>query len=127
MSNSVHSKWMKMALNEAMKAYDKKEIPNMRLDLKIFNLIRKRTKIVKYMLSLKGFKKQIIDHKRIKEILKKIKIPPEALWLCFPIMLVHSFEANTNFICKNSKIYAGRSNIMLFGRHNNCNIRLFKM
>ena len=25
------------------------------------------------MLSLKGFKKQIIDHKRIKEILKKIK------------------------------------------------------
>ena len=43
------------------------------LDKEIFNLIKKRTAIVKYMLSLKGFKKQIIDHKRIKEILKKIK------------------------------------------------------
>ena len=43
------------------------------LDKKIFYLIKKRTSIVKYMLSLKGFKKQIIDHKRIKEILKKIK------------------------------------------------------
>ena len=43
------------------------------LDKKIFDLIKKRTAIVKYMLSLKGFKKQIIDHKRIKEILKKIK------------------------------------------------------
>jgi len=37
------------------------------LDKKIFYLIKKRTSIVKYMLSLKGFKKQIIDHKRIKE------------------------------------------------------------
>ena len=27
MSNSVHSKWMKMALDEAMKAYNNKEIP----------------------------------------------------------------------------------------------------
>ena len=43
------------------------------LDQKIFNLIKKRTKIVKYMLSLKEFKKQIVDHKRIKEILKNIK------------------------------------------------------
>ena len=43
------------------------------LDKEIFNLIKKRTAIVKYMLSLKGFKKQIIDRKRIKEILKKIK------------------------------------------------------
>ena len=43
------------------------------LDKKIFYLIKKRTAIVKYMLSLKGFKKQIVDHKRIKEILKKIK------------------------------------------------------
>ena len=43
------------------------------LDKKIFYLIKKRTSIVKYMLSLKGFKKHIIDHKRIKEILKKIK------------------------------------------------------
>ena len=43
------------------------------LDKKIFYLIKKRTAIVKYMLSLKGFKNQIVDHKRIKEILKKIK------------------------------------------------------
>ena len=44
-----------------------------KLDKKIFYLIKKRTAIVKYMLSLKGFKKQIVDHKRIKEILKNIK------------------------------------------------------
>ena len=43
------------------------------LDKKIFNLIKKRTKIVKYMLSLKNYKSQIIDHKRINEILKNIK------------------------------------------------------
>ena len=43
------------------------------LDKEIFYLIKKRTAIVKYMLSLKGFKSQIVDHKRIKEILKKIK------------------------------------------------------
>ena len=43
------------------------------LDHKIFNLIKKRTQIVKYMLSLKKFKKEIIDHKRNNEILKKIK------------------------------------------------------
>ena len=43
------------------------------LDQKIFYLIIKRTAIVKYMLSLKGFKKQIVDHKRINEILNKIK------------------------------------------------------
>ena len=43
------------------------------LDKAIFHLIKKRTRIVKYMLSLKEFKNQIVDHKRIKEILKKIK------------------------------------------------------
>ena len=43
------------------------------LDKRIFYLIKKRTAVVKYMLSLKGFKKQIVDHKRIKEILKNIK------------------------------------------------------
>ena len=44
-----------------------------RLDLKIFNLIRKRTQIVKYMLSLKKYKNQIVDHNRINEILKNVK------------------------------------------------------
>ena len=43
------------------------------LDKKIFYLIKKRTKIVKFMLSLKGFKKQIVDYKRINEILKNIR------------------------------------------------------
>ena len=43
------------------------------LDRYIFNLIKKRTQIVKYMLGLKHFKNQIVDHKRINEILKNIK------------------------------------------------------
>ena len=43
------------------------------LDKSIFNLIKKRTKIVKYMLSLKQFKNQIVDHKRINIILSKIR------------------------------------------------------
>ena len=43
------------------------------LDQRIFNLIKKRTQIVEYMLSLKKFKKEIVDHKRNNEILKKIR------------------------------------------------------
>ena len=43
------------------------------LDQKIFNLIKKRTQIVKYMLSLKKFKKEIVDHKRNNEIFRKIR------------------------------------------------------
>tara|TARA_Y100000590_G_scaffold103595_1_gene117732 strand:+ start:11897 stop:12178 length:282 start_codon:yes stop_codon:yes gene_type:complete len=43
------------------------------LDKKIFYLIKKRTKIVYYMLGLKKYKNQIIDHKRINMILKNIK------------------------------------------------------
>ena len=43
------------------------------LDKKIFNLIKKRTIIVNYMLILKQFKKQIVDKKRINQILKNIK------------------------------------------------------
>ena len=43
------------------------------LDNKIFNLIKKRTQIIKHMLKLKNFKNQIIDHQRINEILKNIK------------------------------------------------------
>ena len=44
-----------------------------KIDKDILNQIRKRTKIVRYMLSLKKFKKQIVDHKRTNSILKKIK------------------------------------------------------
>ena len=43
------------------------------LDNSIFNLVRKRTKVVKYMLSLKQFKNQIVDQKRINAILKNIR------------------------------------------------------
>ena len=43
------------------------------LDQKIFNLIKKRTQIIRYMLSLKKAKKEIVDRKRNNEILKKIK------------------------------------------------------
>ena len=42
------------------------------LDNKIFNLIKKRTEIVKYMMKIKNFKKQIIDHKRINIILRNM-------------------------------------------------------
>ena len=43
------------------------------LDKKIFNLIKTRTQIVKYMLSLKKYKNQIVDHKRINIILKNLR------------------------------------------------------
>ena len=43
------------------------------LDMSILNLIEKRTKIVKYMLSLKQFKNQIFDLIRINVILKNIR------------------------------------------------------
>ena len=44
-----------------------------RLDIKLINLIKIRTEIVKNVLSLKSYKKEIIDKKRINVILKKIK------------------------------------------------------
>jgi len=53
-------------LNIARKKIDK-------LDKNIFNLIKKRSKIVKYMLSLKQFKNQIVDQKRINIILRNIR------------------------------------------------------
>ena len=43
------------------------------LDEKIFNLIKKRTQIVKYILNLKKYKNQIVDHKRINIILKNVR------------------------------------------------------
>ena len=44
-----------------------------KVDKNIFNLIKKRTKIVNHMLSLKKQRNQIVDKKRIITILKKIK------------------------------------------------------
>ena len=44
-----------------------------KLDRRIFYLIKRRTKLVRYMLSLKKFKNQIVDYSRINIILKNIK------------------------------------------------------
>ena len=57
---------------------DKKKLRKARnkidqLDSSIFSLIKKRTYIVNYMLSLKRFKNQIVDRKRINTILKNIR------------------------------------------------------
>ena len=43
------------------------------LDQKIFNLIKKRTQIVKYMLGLKKSRREIVDHRRNNEIFRKIR------------------------------------------------------
>ena len=43
------------------------------IDNDIFNLIKKRTSVVKHMLKLKKLKKQIVDQKRNRKILKNIK------------------------------------------------------
>ena len=57
---------------------DKKKLKKARnkidqIDRAIFHLIKKRTKVVKYMLSLKQLKNQIVDLKRINSILKNIR------------------------------------------------------
>ena len=44
------------------------------LDSKIFILIKKRTTVVKHMLNLKQNRAEIIDKKRINQILRKIRI-----------------------------------------------------
>ncbi len=44
-----------------------------KIDNKLLSIIEKRTIIVKKVLLLKSFKKEIIDKKRIYSILKKIK------------------------------------------------------
>ena len=44
------------------------------VDLELLNIIKKRSMLVRKVLSLKKFKNQIIDRKRINIILKKIKV-----------------------------------------------------
>jgi len=56
----------KIKLNLLRKKLDK-------IDHQLLNMINKRTKIIKKVLSLKKYKKEIIDKKRISVILKKIK------------------------------------------------------
>ena len=49
----------------------RKRIDN--LDYRLLNIIKKRTDLVKNVIKLKKYKKQIVDKKRIKEVLKNIK------------------------------------------------------
>ena len=56
----------KIKLNSLRKELDK-------VDNSLLKIIQKRTKIVKKVLSLKSYKKEIIDKKRISVILKKIR------------------------------------------------------
>ena len=44
-----------------------------KIDLKILNLLKTRTELVKKVILLKKFKKQIVDNKRIKKVLLNIK------------------------------------------------------
>ena len=44
------------------------------VDLELLNIIKKRSILVRKVLSLKNFKSQIVDRKRINLILKKIKV-----------------------------------------------------
>jgi len=50
-----------------------------KLDNKLLNLIKHRTGLVKEVLKLKEFKKEIIDQKRINFILNKIKVKSKKL------------------------------------------------
>ena len=56
----------KIKLNRLRKSLDK-------LDLTLIKLIKKRTKIVDQVIKQKKYKNQIIDYKRIKIILNKIR------------------------------------------------------
>jgi len=56
----------KKKLNLLRKRLDK-------LDYRLLKTIKKRTEIIKKVISLKSFKNEIVDKKRISTILKKIK------------------------------------------------------
>ena len=56
----------KKKLNLLRKRLDK-------LDYRLLKTIKKRTEIIKKVISLKSFKNEIVDKKRITAILKKIK------------------------------------------------------
>ncbi len=45
-----------------------------KLDDSLIRIIKKRTDLVKQVLKLKDYKYQIVDQKRIKKILKKIRV-----------------------------------------------------
>ena len=43
------------------------------LDIRLLKIVKERTEIIKKVLSLKSYKKEIIDKKRISIVLKKIR------------------------------------------------------
>ena len=56
----------KIKLTKERKKIDK-------IDQQLFKLIKKRTIVVKKMLALKEFKREIVDHKRINKILSVLR------------------------------------------------------
>jgi len=56
----------KIKLNKLRKKLDK-------IDIKLLKIIKERTNIIKKVILLKHHKNEIVDHKRINIILKKIK------------------------------------------------------
>ena len=56
----------KIKLNLLRKKLDK-------IDTQLLKVVKKRTEVVKKVLSLKSYKKEIIDEKRISVVLKKIR------------------------------------------------------
>jgi len=61
-----------------MSPQNKKKLDSLRkqldkLDNDLFKIVKKRTNIIKQVLSLKEYKKQIVDKKRINKILSNIK------------------------------------------------------
>ena len=85
-----------------------------KIDNRIFFLIKKRTQIVRHMLSLKKFKKQIIDHRRINEIIRNIrkksiknKIDPKITTKIWKSM-IWSYVAYQRRNFKNRKLFTVR-------------------
>ena len=69
-----------------MSPLNKKKLNSLRLDLdkldnQLLKLIKKRSLLVNKVLKVKIYKNEIIDHKRIKLILQKIKIKSTKLKL----------------------------------------------
>jgi len=58
-------------MNEIRLKNERKKID--KIDQQLFKIIKKRTAVVKKMLTLKKYKHEIVDHKRINKILKEIR------------------------------------------------------
>ena len=61
-----------------------------KIDNKLLNLVKKRTNIVKKVIKLKKYKKQIVDHKRINEILLTLKKKSIVINISIELAVFHS-------------------------------------